>query len=119
VGGLPRRIRFVAAARDLLQETINEVEKEFGGTEASDFPLPVDAGILPLSVDQLVAERAVFNSAPSTVLDASEWISDDFIIVSTQNTRQAGQLYIICHASQSKDKSVLERRIPPNRHVQE
>jgi hypothetical protein len=111
-------------ARDLLQETIDKAEKEFGGTKASDFPLHVDehssnAGVLSSSVDHLVAKRVVSNSAPSTVLDASEWILDDFIIVSTRNTRQAGRLYTIHCVGQSKDELVPERRIPPNHRLQE
>jgi hypothetical protein len=122
--GYPNEFDLWRPARDLLQETINKVEKEFGGAEASDFPLRVDAhssdaGISLSSVDHLVAERVVSNSAPSTVLDALECILDDFIIVSTRNTRQAGCLYTIRCAGQSKDESVPERQIPPNRCVLE
>ena len=105
-----------------MQETIDEAEKEFGGAEASNFPLHVDAhtsdaGVSSSSVNHLVAERVVSNFAPSTVSDASEWILDDFIIVSTRNTRRAGRLYIIRRAGQLKDESVQERRIPPHRRV--
>jgi hypothetical protein len=72
--GYPDEFDSWRPARDLLQETINKAEKEFGGAEASDFPLCVDAhssdaGISLLSVDHLVAERVVSNSAPSTVSD--------------------------------------------------
>ncbi len=86
--GYPDKFDSWRPARDLLQETIDEAEKEFGGAEVSKFSSRVDAhssdvGVLPSSVDQLVAERVVPNSAPSTVPDASEWILDDFIIVST------------------------------------
>ncbi len=122
--GYPNEFDSWRPARDLLQETIDEAEKEFGGAEASEFPLHVDAhtsdaGISSSSVDHLVAERVVSNSAPSTVSDALEWISDDFIIVSTRNTRRAGRLYTIHRTGQSKDESVPERRIPPNRRLQE
>jgi hypothetical protein len=122
--GYPDEFDSWRPARDLLQETIDEAEKDFGGAEVSEFSSRVDAhssdaGVLPPSVNQLVAERVTSNSAPSTVSDVSEWISDDFIVVSTRNTRRAGRLYIIRRAGQSKDESVQERRIPPNRRVLE
>ncbi len=122
--GYPDEFDSWQPARDLLQETIDEAEKEFGGAEASDFPLHIDAhtsdaGVSSSSVNHLVAERVVSNFAPSTVSDASEWILDDFTIVSTRNTRRAGFLYTIRRAGQSKDESVPERRIPPNCRLQE
>jgi hypothetical protein len=120
--GYPDEFDSWRPARDMLPETIDEAEKEFGGAGAPEISSRVDArspdaGVSSPSADQLVAERVSFNPAPSTVPGASEWISDDFIIVSTRNTRRAGRLYIIRRAGQPKDESVQERRIPPHRRV--
>ncbi len=65
--GYPNEFDSWRPARDLLQETIDEAEKEFGGAEASNFPLHVgahtsDAGVSLSSVNHLVARRVVSNS---------------------------------------------------------